>query len=228
MMAYPDKNTSAEQLRRLLKTNKVRHAGGIFRGGASGPPDRVGIGIILTNGTHLRVTDKTFIDVVGPIVETSNEHSIRDEAPIFVHGPRGCGKTRNASWIAETFGRTIDDVVDGWSPGDVINGGDVYLCIEPPRQGDHPRAIIVPFERLGQASDIAIPPQSPFTCGTAHVAAQATLILVQASLNALNGIDNDTIENLSNLIDQAGVDFAVDIIRRNRRPLPVLDNEVPF
>lgn len=227
-MPYPTKNTSADQLRHLLKTAKVRHAGGIFRGGASGPPERVGIGLTLKNGTHLRVTDKTFIDVIGPIVETPNEHSIRDEAPIFVHGPPGCGKTRNANWIAETFGRTIDDVVDGWSPGDPINGGDVYLCIEPPLQDDAPRAIIVPFERLGQARDIALPPQSPFTCGTAHVAAQATLILVQASLNALDGIDNDTIENLSRLIEDAGVDFAVDIIRRNRQPLPVLDDDVPF
>lgn len=226
-MAYPDKNTSPEQLRRLLKTNKVRHAGGIFRGGASAPPERVGIALTLTNGTHLRVTDKTFIDVVGPIVETSNEHSIRDEAPIFVHGPRGCGKTRNARWIAETFGRTIDDVVDGWSPGDVINGGDVYLCVEPPRQEDHPRAIIVPFERLGQASDIAIPPQSPFTCGTAHVKAMASLLYVDRLMEHRQFIDMKLVEHIEYLVDVAGVDHALRLIRRQKISDDLVD-DVPF
>ncbi|ODU36615.1 hypothetical protein [Sphingopyxis sp. SCN 67-31] len=222
-MSLPAKNTSADALRKLLKTNKVRHAGAIWRGGASGPPQRTGIGLTLSNGTHLRVTDKTFTDVIGPIVETANDHSIRDEAPIFVHGPRGCGKTRNARWIAETFGRDMADIVDGWTPGDPIRGGDVYLCIEPPRQEDAPRAVIVPFDRLGQAQDIAVPPVSPFTCGTHHVQAQAVLSLLETGLRIGNQIDSEAIELLDRMVDIAGLNFALRLLRR-----PVTDDEVPF
>lgn len=221
-MSLRAKNTSADQLRRLLKTNKVRHAGAILRGGASGPPERIGIGVTLTNGAHLRVAEKTFTDVIGPIVETPLEHELKDEAPIFVHGPRACGKSRNARWIAETFGRTIDDVVDDWQPGAPIAGGNVYLCVEPPRQEDAPRAIIVPFQRLGQATNIPVPPQSPFTCCTSHVRAQAVLRLLGCPRPLAARVDSDLIDNVAALVSEAGIEFALSIINA-----PV-DEDVPF
>jgi hypothetical protein len=78
------------------------------------------------------------------------------------------------------------------------------------------------------APQVDIPPQSPFTCGTSHVAAQAALILFENMLRpfAAELVDVRLLEKLTELINEAGLEYAAGIVRRNRKW--VGDEDVPF
>lgn len=163
----------------------------------------------------------------GPSNSSFDPRLRRRSPPIFVHGPAGCGKTTNAAWIAEAFGRTIEDVVDGWSRRDPIISGKVHLCAAPPNPEDAPNAVIIHYDRLGQQPNGPIPPHVPFTCGTNHVAAQAVLLLVERNMSALETMNAGDIETLSSLVDEAGFNFALDIIKRHSSSDFRMD-EAPF
>lgn len=69
-----------------------------------------------------------------------------------------------------------------------------------------------------------MPPQHPFTCGTHHVHAQAVLSLLETAFRIGNQVNDETMRLLNELVRDAGVDFALKLIRSNA----VGPEDVPF
>lgn len=232
-MPIPKSYTGAEKLRQILQTDFVRGCTQALQGGATGKAKTAGYVVALASGRHLRITDATRGICEAEI--RASEAAYNDlhrpkflASPIFVYGPRGCGKTRNAKWIAETFGRTFDDVIDEWEPGDKVKPGAIHLTILPPHRADMPHAISVPFARLGQAQDPTLPTFIPYGCGTGHVRAQVMLGYIDRLIaTRYMGLDDRLLSRIENLIEEAGIGFA----KRKLGPAfrdEDLDDDVPF
>lgn len=73
---------------------------------------------------------------------------------VIVHGPRGCGLTRNAERIAEIT--SMETVVDNWDPSNAgMLAGHVYLThAEPPilTELNH-SVLLIPYTAIAAALD---------------------------------------------------------------------------
>lgn len=52
-------------------------------------------------------------------------------SPLVIYGPQGCGKTRNASALADHFRCTM--IVDDWDGRSALPDGALALCAHYPR-----------------------------------------------------------------------------------------------
>ena len=64
---------------------------------------------------------------------------------VIVHGPQGCGKTRNAEVMRRAFGCT--SIVDDWLPLDPIQPGALHLTYAIPFQDELSHAMVVGFHQ---------------------------------------------------------------------------------
>lgn len=242
----PTKTSSAKDVRSAIKQSHVRDVTEMVARSATGRTSQHGSYLVtLGNDRRLRISKATFqtlqrdIDISRAAYRVERGEEQRQNAqadydregarmsPIFVFGPRGCGKTRNAAWIAETFGRTVRDVVDEWEPGDAVKAGAIHLCITPPMLRT---AICVPFERLGQAQPDWLPQHIPFGCGTGHVRAMAMLNYIDRMIERPHYelLRDSMIDRIEGYLDEAGVTAALKIIGHKPTAADDLDDEVPF
>lgn len=64
---------------------------------------------------------------------------------VIVHGPKACGKTRNAEMLARKYG--CHSIVDDWLNGHRIVPGALHLTYENVRP--RPNVLVVAFRSLG-------------------------------------------------------------------------------
>jgi len=151
--------------------------------------------------------------------------------PIIVYGPKGCGKTRFIAEIAHIFGMAYGDVIDDWIPGEEpLEPGKIHIMTGTPPgivTGLKCHAIWIDVRslRLSPIPGGSIPAANPFTCGTGHLQAQATLTLLNRLMVAGgHTIDADLVETMNHLVNEAGWKFAADMIQQ-----PADDgDDIPF
>ncbi|ELK4824877.1 TPA: hypothetical protein NHK85_001545 [Pseudomonas aeruginosa] len=80
----------------------------------------------------------------------------------IVHGPTGCGKTRNAERIAAALG--LSKVQDNWSPMDqVFEPFDtLYLTASEGPWPDQARHVLSFAEAMGRVPDAVVEPKSRY------------------------------------------------------------------
>lgn len=68
---------------------------------------------------------------------------------VLVHGPMGCGKTRNSEALRRHFG--MRHILDGWTPGDPVPPHTLILTYHEPQWSSSSRVRIVSFSAAMQA-----------------------------------------------------------------------------
>jgi Zn-finger protein len=103
--------------------------------------------------------------------------------PVVIHGPAGCGKSHNLARLAGALDhQTLDWVLDGWVPGDLLRPGWLYiatgLSADDVRLTEGRGAHVVPYGPL--AHEIGIEPRS---CEQQDVAQAAPSAQVASDLS---------------------------------------------